>query len=180
MNLVLIYGPPGVGKLTVAKELAALTGYKLFHNHLTLNYVAEIFDWKGPTWDLVPKIRFLMIDAAAREGISLILTCVYPIEEDDEQIDQMYVSVEGQGGSMRLVQLACRQDVLEQRVQAEGRAELQKLTSVESLRGVIERYPRMLGPVAGRDSLVLDNTDLSPEVAAEQIVAHFDLLAVES
>ncbi len=35
MQLVFLYGPPGVGKLTVGNALSALTGYKLFHNHLT-------------------------------------------------------------------------------------------------------------------------------------------------
>ncbi len=37
MQLVYLYGPPGVGKLTVARELVALTGFKLFHNHLAVN-----------------------------------------------------------------------------------------------------------------------------------------------
>jgi len=39
MRLVYLYGPPGVGKLTVARELVALTGLKLLHNHLTVNLV---------------------------------------------------------------------------------------------------------------------------------------------
>ncbi len=43
MRLVFIYGPPGVGKLTVARELAALTGFKLFHNHLTVVCTAVAF-----------------------------------------------------------------------------------------------------------------------------------------
>ena len=34
MKHLFLYGAPAVGKLTVAKELADLTGYKLFHNHL--------------------------------------------------------------------------------------------------------------------------------------------------
>ena len=43
MNLVFIYGPPAVGKLTVAKELSLITGYPLFHNHLTRDLVHELF-----------------------------------------------------------------------------------------------------------------------------------------
>jgi len=35
MKLVFIYGPPAVGKLTVANALAKVTGFKVFHNHLT-------------------------------------------------------------------------------------------------------------------------------------------------
>ncbi|HIJ11483.1 TPA: hypothetical protein HA278_05490, partial [Candidatus Woesearchaeota archaeon] len=45
MIFVLIYGPMAVGKLTVAKELVKLTGYKLFHNHLTVDLVGSIFEW---------------------------------------------------------------------------------------------------------------------------------------
>ena len=45
MKLVFIYGLPGVGKLTVAKELSIITGYKLFHNQcslkLKIDYLAE-------------------------------------------------------------------------------------------------------------------------------------------
>lgn len=31
MDLVILYGAPGVGKLTVANTLANRTGYKVFH-----------------------------------------------------------------------------------------------------------------------------------------------------
>ena len=43
MQLVYIYGALGVGKFTVAQELVALTGFKLFHNHLAVNLAASIF-----------------------------------------------------------------------------------------------------------------------------------------
>jgi hypothetical protein len=33
MNLVVIFGPEAVGKMSVGHELATLTGMKLFHNH---------------------------------------------------------------------------------------------------------------------------------------------------
>jgi hypothetical protein len=42
MNLLYLYGPPATGKLTVAKDVSALTGYHLFHNHLTLDLAREI------------------------------------------------------------------------------------------------------------------------------------------
>ena len=43
MNLIFIYGPPAAGKLTVATEIAALTGYKVFHNHLSIDCIEPIF-----------------------------------------------------------------------------------------------------------------------------------------
>jgi len=45
MKLIVLYGPPAVGKQTVAEELAKHTGIKLFYGHLTWNAVNPIFPW---------------------------------------------------------------------------------------------------------------------------------------
>ena len=48
MQLVFIHGAPAVGKLTVARELAALTGFRLFHNHLTVDLAGSVFSASFP------------------------------------------------------------------------------------------------------------------------------------
>ena len=45
MKLVFIYGPPAVGKLTVATELVKLTGFKLFDNHVSIDFVKSVFEF---------------------------------------------------------------------------------------------------------------------------------------
>ena len=58
---------PGVGKLTTAQALAALTGFKLFHNHLSFNLVKAIFDFpSAPFQALAGTIRLATLEAAAR------------------------------------------------------------------------------------------------------------------
>jgi shikimate kinase len=48
MPIVFIYGPPAAGKLTVAKELSAVTGYKLFDNHVTIDWGEAVLRvWDG-------------------------------------------------------------------------------------------------------------------------------------
>lgn len=44
-NLIMICGPQAVGKMTVGQELAKLTDYKLFYNHMTIEMVRLIFDY---------------------------------------------------------------------------------------------------------------------------------------
>jgi hypothetical protein len=45
MRLIFLYGLPATGKHTVAQYLAALTGYKLFHNHLAVDLLLSVFDF---------------------------------------------------------------------------------------------------------------------------------------
>jgi len=39
MNLVIIFGPLTIGKMTVGQELENITALKLFHNHMTIEMV---------------------------------------------------------------------------------------------------------------------------------------------
>ena len=79
MKLLLLYGPPAVGKLTIAKEIARLTGFKVFHAHLTVDLVASIFPRGTPAYlQLVWDIRLAVFAEAARAHIDgLIFTTVY-------------------------------------------------------------------------------------------------------
>ena len=43
MKLLFLIGNGAVGKMTVGQELMKLTGLRLFHNHMTIEPVIEIF-----------------------------------------------------------------------------------------------------------------------------------------
>ena len=46
VKLVLLVGNGAVGKMTVGQELMKQTGLRLFHNHMTIEPVLEIFGEK--------------------------------------------------------------------------------------------------------------------------------------
>ena len=57
-KLVFTYGPPAVGKLTVAAELARIMGFKLYRNHVSVDAVKLVFEFVTPTFRrLVDKHR---------------------------------------------------------------------------------------------------------------------------
>jgi tRNA uridine 5-carbamoylmethylation protein Kti12 len=67
MNFVMIYGPPGVGKLTVAMELSRLTGYKLFDNHVSIDWARTLFEFADPAfWPIVNRVRLLVAEGLLR------------------------------------------------------------------------------------------------------------------
>jgi hypothetical protein len=65
--LLYLYGPPAVGKLTIATRVAERTGLRLFHNHLTVNAVRPVLDFDAPGFgDLVQRIRLDVFETAMR------------------------------------------------------------------------------------------------------------------
>lgn len=64
-----------VGKLIVAREVQRLSGYKLVHNHLTVNALAPVFDFgSDPFSEVLHRVRLDVFETAARHGTDLIFT----------------------------------------------------------------------------------------------------------
>jgi hypothetical protein len=109
VELVVIFGPPAVGKMTVGEELCAITDYKLFHNHMTIEPVLDIFPFGSPAFDrLVGEFRRRVIEEAADGDIpGLVFTFVWGLElKDDRAVIESYVDiVESRGGRVSFVEL---------------------------------------------------------------------------
>ena len=172
--MVFLYGAPAVGKQTVAEELAALTGFKSFPNHLTVNPLVALFERNSPPYSrLLREFRVRMLEEAAEAGVDLIFTWVYPRDTDDA-FHAYAEAVESRGGQVHLVRLVCDRAVNLQRAGNESRRAGDKLTDPARLNELLDgRYePRQI-PFG--ESLVIDTTELPPRQAAERIAAHYDL-----
>ena len=176
MKLVLIYGAPGVGKLTTARALAALTEFRLFHNHLVFDLAKAIFEFPSTQFTkLAEKVRFAVFEAAAREGVAgLIVTFVYAQPDDDPFVRKVIEVVEAYGGQVELVRLTCARSAHEERVLAPERKSFGKITSVEQLRDAMERW-NLAAAVPFRPSLEIDNSELGAERVARQIAERLSL-----
>ena len=177
MKLVVIYGAPGVGKLTTAKALAELTGFRLFHNHLSFDLVSAVFDFQTPPFSrLSETIRLATFEAAARENVpGLVFTFVYSAPEDDEFVGRIVQVVEAHGGQAVFVRLSCDQATLERRVLGEERKRFGKIASVPALRGALRRW-KLDATMPFGESLEIDNSSLPAGEAARRIAKHFALI----
>jgi hypothetical protein len=175
MKLLIIHGPPAAGKLTVSREIARLTGFKVFHNHLSIDCVKPIFDFGTPPFGrLIERIRVATIAEAASEGVDLIHTFVYAFGEDDEHFEKLIAAAEDNGGEVHLVLLRCEADELKARIGNESRLRIGKLADPESVDRSLVRYD-LLSPLPGRETLIIDTTDTQPQQTARLIIDHFGL-----
>lgn len=177
--LVYLYGPPACGKLTVAGRLAELSGYRLFHNHLTVNAVRSVFDFgTEPFNQLVRKLRLDILRTAASAGIDVIFTnnSAWQVPDGRAQFAAFAESVkratEECGGSVLFVRLTAPLEILEERVAGESRRAHGKLIDPGRLRDVVvELDQTSLYP----GDLVIDTSQVTPDEAARIIVAELKL-----
>ena len=176
MRLIFIYGAPAVGKLTVAEELAGKTGFKIFHNHLTIDAIEPIFAFgTEPFWRLIDLIRVETITEAARHKVNLIHTFCYARDHDDKYIARIIERVEANGGQVCFVLLTCARIEVEKRVLEESRKRYGKVNNLEMLNEVFSRYD-FSSPVPQRESLRLDTTNMPAKLTAQKIIDHFKLI----
>lgn len=109
MKLLIIFGPPAVGKLTVGKLIETQTGFKLFHNHAIMDGVMHIFGKGTPAENRLSRIiREHVIEEAAGAGIDLIFTYVwnFALEKGKHNIDRYKEIYEQRGGEVYFVELS--------------------------------------------------------------------------
>lgn len=174
MKLVFIYGPPASGKLTVAEELAKITGYPVFRNHQTRDLVQGIYpgDLMG-NYELVNTLREAVLTYCARHGTSIIFTFVYDGPADDSVVSNRIEAVTAHGGDVLLVELYAPHDVLLTRVSDVSRMNHKKLTDRDTLASLLERVPY---PSLPYDSVLkIDTSKHAPAEAAALIERHYQL-----
>ena len=179
MKLIFLYGPPAAGKLTVATELAAITGYKLVDNHKATDFLEEVFprsDARLHPWrsKLGRKIRIDLVSAAAEADVDLIITFAPLSTGMFDFMREIASAVAGGGGELCMVQLLPSREVLEARVRSESRQGV-KVDTVESWHELTDNNEGAFATFPDRDHLVLDNSTLSPQQAAQAIADHYRL-----
>lgn len=175
MRLLFLYGAPAVGKLSVAQEIARHTDFKVFHNHLSIDCIAPVFESGSPSFTtLVEFIEIEVVAEAARSEQNLITTFCYAKGLDEAHVEKIARSAEANGGEVCFVLLTADARELEKRVVQESRLKFGKAKTVEQMRHFLRNYD-LMSPIPNRNTLQIDNTKLSVESTARRIIEHFEL-----
>ncbi len=184
MKLVIIIGPPAVGKMTVGQELVKLTDLRLFHNHMSIELVHQFFDFGTPSFSkLVDTIRFGVFEEVAKsqlEGLIFTLVWAFDYKEDEAYVDRIIDIFKAVDAQICLVELSASLAVRLDRNKEEHRLQhkASKRDTAQSEKVLLhnEKQYRMNSKeneFPEKSILKIDNTDLSAAVVAQKIKDHF-------
>ncbi len=176
MKLILLYGPPAVGKLTIATLLKEKTHYKLLHNHLLQNPVSEVFSFDNPANTLlVREFRLRILSHATDSNIDLIATFGIFSNNPFSHIEQIIKTVEEKGGTVCLVQLKADKQILLERVEMQSRKDHGKTLSKEDFQSFLEKNNHLNEAYEKANHLTIDTGILTPEESLEKIRSYYHL-----
>jgi hypothetical protein len=171
MRLIFLYGQAAAGKLTVARALAARTGFVLFHNHLIVDAVGAVFPFGSDSFVRLREAFWIgTMESAAREGRSLIFTFAPEPTVAPDFPMRLADRIEALGGETLFVALRIDPETQERRIGNGDRSAFGKLTSVAMLRDLRKDFDRCMAamPVP---AITIDTAITGPEHAADRIMA---------
>ncbi len=183
MKLLFMIGNAAVGKMTVGQELMKITGLRLFHNHMTIEPVIEIFgQYNGAA---INRLRQVVFEEFAKtDNYGMIFTYMWAF---DQQADWDYVEhvkkiFEPYGTEFYYVELVASREVRLKRNTTDNR-----LQNKASKRNIPLSNQRLLdddenyrlesldGEIPFDNYMKIDNTSLAPDVVAQMIKKQFHL-----
>jgi len=183
MKLVLIFGNSAVGKMTVGQELAKITDLKLFHNHMTIEPVLEIFG--SFNVNAITRLRQVIFEEFAKtDNYGMIFTFMWALDskEDKEYVAEVKRIFEAYGAEFYHVELVCdlktrlERNVTENRLQNKASKRDIEASNKRLLNDDKKhRFESYDGEFDFENYIKIDNTDLAPEIVAEMIKEKFDL-----
>jgi hypothetical protein len=175
MKLLFLYGLPGTGKLTIARELAELTGYKLFHNHLAVDLLLSVFEFGStPFIELRESIWLSVFEEAASIPLPALIFTFNAENTVQQSFIENTMRTMSSFGQVFFIEVICEPEELERRIDTPERRKHKKLISLELFRklktdGVFD------SPKLPDSHLVLDSTRTSPQENARRIAEELSL-----
>lgn len=183
MKLVFLIGDAAVGKMTVGQELMKITGLRLFHNHMTIEPVIEIFGkYDGKT---IFRLRDVIFEEFAKSDCSgMIFTYMWAFDhkEDWDYVEHVKEIFAPYGTDFYYVELIAPQSVRLMRNESENRLKNKPSkrdieTSNRRLVNDDEKYRCVSyeGEIKFDNYLRIENENISAEDAAKMIKEKFSL-----
>ena len=183
MKLLLLFGDAAVGKMTVGQELMKITDLRLFHNHMTIEPVIEVFGkYDGR---IITRLRDVIFEEFAKSGLAgMIFTFMWAFDmpSDWNYVERICDIFRRENAEIYYVELVAPQEIRLRRNVTENR-----LRHKASKRDIEASNQRLInddlryrcvsyeGEIPFENYIKIDNSELSPDVVAEMIRERFSL-----
>ncbi len=183
MKLVFILGDAAVGKMTVGQELMKISDLRLFHNHMTIEPVIEIFGrYDGKTIAETRDLIFRNFAASDNYGMIFTMMMDFDLPSEWEYLEHIKSIFEPYRTEFYYVELIAPQEIRLQRNVTENR-----LKHKASKRDIESSNQRLMnddnhhrcvsreGEIPFENYLRIENAEIPADKAAKMIKEHFAL-----
>ena len=183
MDLIVLIGSGAVGKMTVGQELMKISDFRLFHNHMMIEPVIEVFgDYCGPVVGRLREVIFEEFLKTKYRGMIFTYMWAFDMQEDWDYIRSVAERFEATSGNVDYVELVADQSVRLERNRTENRlrnkaSKRDLAVSQERLLREDSRYRLVSrdGEIPFENYIRIDNTRMEPQEAARLIKDKFAL-----
>lgn len=183
MKLLFLIGNAAVGKMTVGQELMKITDLRLFHNHMTIEPVIEIFGHYNS--HITGRLRDVIFEEfSGSDEYGMIFTYMWAFDQQDDwdYIEHVKSIFAENNATFYYVELVASQEIRLQRNITESR--LYYKTSKQDIENSNKRLLdddkryrciSFEGEVIFENYIKIDNSELSASGTAQQIKSRFNL-----
>lgn len=181
MKLVLIFGAGAVGKMTVGQELMKITDLRLFHNHMSIEPVLEIFGDRNN--NVVNDFRKSVFKNFVKtDNYGLIFTFIWAFDSKEDWKHIKNLKKIFKNADQYFIELVASQEVRLKRNVTENRLKnkASKRDIEVSNNRVIKddkkhRFVSLEGEVKEKNYLKINNENMTAEEVAKLIKEKFNL-----
>lgn len=183
MKLVFIIGDSAVGKMTVGQELMKITDLRLFHNHMMIEPVLEIFGtFNGNTILELREVIFKNFAKTDNYGMIFTVMMAFDMKSDWDYLEHIKEIFAPYNTEFYYVELIAPQEIRLKRNETENR-----LNHKASKRNIEISNQRLInddknhrcvskpGEITFNNYLRIDNTNLEAKDVAKMIKEYFKL-----
>ena len=183
MKLLILIGSSAVGKMTVGQELMKITSLRLFHNHMSIELVLDVFGERVSTVD--KRIREVIFEEFAKSDLyGMIFTFMWAFDrkEDWDYINNLLDIFRRENADIYYVELVAPQEIRLERNKTENRhhnkASKRNIEFSTSLILNEDSNYRLVsndGELPFDNYIKIDNSNLEPGIVAKMIKDKFSL-----
>ena len=183
MKLLFLIGDAAVGKMTVGQELMKQTGLRLFHNHMMIEPVIEIFgSFNGQVTLQLREVIFREFANSDNYGMIFTYLWAFDMQSDWDYIAHVADIFKEQGAEIYYAELVAPQEIRLQRNETPNRLahKASKRDLAQSRERVLRddaryRCESLPGELPFENYIKIDNSHLEPDVVAAMIKERFQL-----